>query len=108
VALSLFETEGTWRRIGGGLVHLWSERPEFIPSDLDVPFWFGQHYNWGMPHEEQEAFLKQYRIVDLFEIVEVFNEPYNDVDPTFKGRQFLVACFTDAKDAIYFRMCTCP
>ncbi len=100
---SVFETEGTWRIPGGSLVTLWAARPEFTPTECDVPFWFGPHYNYG-DLDGMTAFIRDNKITSITEIVEVFREPRNDVDSFFRGRSLLVARFKDIIDAMMFKM----
>ena len=99
-----FDTEGTWRIPGGGLVSVWATLPEFIPTDTDVQFKFGPLYNWGMDTEERRLFVTENRILKIIEIVEVFREPFNDVDGSFRSRHRLVASFGNVSDAILFKM----
>jgi hypothetical protein len=99
-----FETEGVWRIPGGRLVTVWAALPEYIPTDTDVPFKWGPNYNMGQHHEVRERFLTENKVVGLFEIVEVFREPWNDADGSFKGRTLLVAKFQCLNDAIMFKM----
>ena len=102
--LSDFETTGVWKAITGGLVHDWSRQPGFEATELDVPFTWNPSYNWGITAEEREEFRTKYKIRNIREIVEVFREPFNDVDASFKGRTLLVATFESDTDAIYFRL----
>jgi len=102
--MSIFETSGVWRVVQGGLVTKWATLPEYRRHELDVPFWFGPHYNYGQTFEQRDEFIKRYRIPSIFEIVEVFREPHNDVDPSFRGRALLIARFRYATDALVFKM----
>jgi hypothetical protein len=49
-------------------------------------------------------FLDENHIIGITEILEVFGEPRNDMDGSFRGRNKLVAHFNTATDAVYFYM----
>jgi hypothetical protein len=103
------ETEGTWLVLTGGLVRHWLPANPFLrlrtyfPAENDVLFWYGPLYNMSKTSKEIDDFLSLYHIRKMFEIVEVFREPWGDVDGGFKGRTFLVTQFDNAEDAAFFR-----
>jgi hypothetical protein len=102
--LSEFETKGVWRIATGILVAKWSDQPEFIPTDMDVIFDWNPEYNFSLTQKERNDFKSKYNISQIFEIVEIFGEPFSVLDHTFKGEQFLVARFNSDKDVVYFKM----
>ena len=103
---------GTWRIISQGrgllftpkMIHVWADVPEYIPQEFDIHFNWGPHYNWSISSQQIKEWLDQLHVVSLKEIVEVFREPFNDVDASFKGRSLLIASFANITDAIYFKM----
>ena len=101
--MEIFKTDGKWRIPGGGLVTDWSKRPEYVYQENDVPFYFGPHYNYGNL-DGMDAFVRDNKIVEVIEIIEVFREPYTDVDSSFRGRGLLVARFANELDAMMFKM----
>jgi hypothetical protein len=103
--LEILKTDGVWKCAPtGGLVRVWSDLPNYIYKENDVPFWFGPHFNLGMDYGLRQAFIARFKIKKIQEIIEVFREPFNDIDPSFRGRGLLMASFDDEADAIVFRL----
>ena len=98
------ETEGVWKIVSGGMVRVWATLPEYVWNDCDVPFWFGPHYHLSLLPAERDEFIRRHKILKIIQIVEVFREPFNDVDSSFRGRGYLIASFATPTDALLFKL----
>lgn len=84
------------------LVTEWLALPDYVPNlTHDVRFAFGERYHFGI-FAAFEAEWREKGLVDLIEVVDVLAEPRPIYDPTFKGKQFLVARFDQPKNALFF------
>lgn len=101
--MEIFKTEGTWRILPAGLVREYAKLEEYVPNDCEVPFYFGHHYNYG-DLDGMVRFKSEHNIQEIFEIIEVFREPYNDVDAAFRGRSLLIARLATDLEALVFKL----
>lgn len=87
-----------------GLIYDWLSLPDYVSQETDVSFSWSDNFHYGNMVSQILHWKRLYGLIDCFITLEIYRQPINDYDGSFRGPDVLIARFPDKKSAMHFKL----